>query len=57
MSTLTTRTRTVHDDAVDLVREAVSQYLPYARVRRCDLDNEGWAALLQEVRGVLAEQR
>lgn len=55
MSTLTAVN--IHDDALELVREAVSQYLPYARVRRHDLDNEGWARLLDEVRDVLADHR
>ncbi|ROR93116.1 hypothetical protein EDD28_2523 [Salana multivorans] len=55
MST-TTSTRT-HDDAVALVREAVSQYLPYARAQRRDLDNESWLALMGEVLDVVARTR
>lgn len=52
MSTVTTAD--VHDEALALVREAVSEYLPYARARRGELDQQSWSQLLAEVRDVVA---
>lgn len=52
MSTVTTVD--VHDEALALVREAVTEYLPYARARRGELDVTTWSQVLAEVRDVVA---
>ncbi|WP_156887506.1 hypothetical protein [Propionicicella superfundia] len=49
----TTTASTVHDEAVAIVREAVNEYLPIARVRRIDLDTKTWEDLMHEVRDVV----
>lgn len=52
MSTLTATD--VHDEAVALVREAVSAYLPVARARRGEMDTQTWSQVVNEVRDVVA---
>ncbi|WP_180359725.1 hypothetical protein [Miniimonas arenae] len=47
-------TNDVHHEAVALLHEALEEYLPYARVRRSELDNATWEMLLHEARAVVA---
>ncbi len=49
----TTVASTVHDEAVAIVREAVDQFLPIARVQRIDMDTQQWEALMREIREVV----
>lgn len=44
---------TVRDEAVAIIREAVNEYLPIARVRRMELDTKTWEGLIDEVREVV----
>lgn len=44
---------TVHDEAVAIVREAVDQFLPIARVQRIDLDTDQWERLMREIQEVV----
>lgn len=53
MSTLTTTD--VHDEAIALVREAVSAYLPVARAHRGEMDTQTWSMVVNEVRDVVAQ--
>jgi hypothetical protein len=50
----TSTVSSVHDEAVAIVREAVNEYLPIARVRRIDLDTKTWEDLMDEIREVVA---
>ncbi|TGO04290.1 hypothetical protein [Serinibacter arcticus] len=52
MSTLTIPD--VHDEAIALVREAVTAYLPVARARRVEMDTQTWSLVVDEVRDVVA---
>lgn len=52
MSTLTITD--VHDEAIALVREAVTAYLPVARARRVEMDPQTWSLVVNEVRDVVA---
>ena len=53
MSTLTVTD--VHDEAIALVREAVTAYLPVARARRVEMDPRTWSLVVNEVRDVVAQ--
>ncbi|GMA30838.1 hypothetical protein GCM10025875_08300 [Litorihabitans aurantiacus] len=45
----------VHDEALALVREAVTAYLPVARARRVEMDPQTWSLVINEVRDVVAK--
>jgi SepF-like predicted cell division protein (DUF552 family) len=47
----------VHDEAIEIVREAVKEYLPIARVRRIELDTQTWEQVISEVRDVVAQTK